>query len=124
MGYMKPSNCASATGFILNVGASWARNESLSRLEGHYDLRLTQRWILQPRAELSFAAQDVPDIGVGSGLSSAELGLRLRREVRREFAPYIGVNFERRIGRTAGFSRAARDDVENVSLLLGVRAWF
>lgn len=100
------------------------RGDAFARLESHYDLRLTQRLILQPRAEINAAAQDVPDIDIGSGISSAELGLRLRYQIRREFAPYIGVNFEKRLGRTADFERRAGDDTEDTSIVLGVRGWF
>lgn len=95
-----------------------------ARLEGAYDLRLTQRLILEPRAEVNLAAQDVPAIGIGSGLSDAEVGLRLRYEIKREFAPYIGVNYERKFGDTADFARAAGEDVEDVRLVAGLRAWF
>lgn len=95
-----------------------------ARLEGAYDLRLTQKLILEPRAELELAAQDVRELGVGSGLTSAELGLRLRYEFRREFGPYVGVSHERKFGRTADFARAAGDDIEATSLVVGVRAWF
>lgn len=95
-----------------------------ARLEAAYDLRLTQKLILEPRAEIDLAAQDVRELGVGSGLSSAEFGLRLRYEFRREFGPYVGVSHERKFGRTADFARAAGDDVEATSLVVGVRAWF
>ena len=94
------------------------------RVEGSYDFRLTQRLILQPRAELELSAQDVEESGLGSGLSSAELGLRLRYEIRREFAPYIGVSYERSFGGTADFARAEGEDVENTSFVVGLRAWF
>lgn len=57
-----------------------------ARFEAEYDQRITQRLILQPRAEIDFALQDVPEVGVGSGLSKAEVGLRLRHEIAREFA--------------------------------------
>jgi copper resistance protein B len=100
------------------------RGDVFSRLEGQYDLRLTQRFILQPRIETSLAARDVPDIDVGSGVSSAELGLRLRFEVRPELAPYLGVNYGRSFGHTADFRRAAGDDVEDTNIVVGVRAWF
>ena len=96
----------------------------LARIEGSYDLRLTQRLILQPRAELEFAAQDIPQSEIGSGLSSGELGLRLRYEIRREFAPYIGVNYERVFGETADFARGAGEDVDSTRVVVGVRAWF
>jgi copper resistance protein B len=100
------------------------KGDLLGRLEGAYDLRLTQRWILQPRAELNFAAQDTPRTRTGSGLSTAELGLRLRYELRREFAPYVGVSYERSYGRTADYARAAGRDVDDASLVVGIRAWF
>lgn len=100
------------------------KGDVLGRLEGYYDQRITQRLILQPRAELNFAAQDVPENGIGSGLSNAELGLRLRYEIKREFAPYVGVSWERKFGATADFARAAGDRVQATSLVLGIRAWF
>lgn len=100
------------------------KGDLLGRLEGIYDLRLTQRLILQPRVELNLAAQDQPRIGVGSGLSTAELGLRLRYELKREFAPYVGVSYDRRYGRTADYARAAGRDVEATSVVVGVRAWY
>lgn len=96
----------------------------LGRLEGSYDLRLTQRWILQPRAEVNLSSEDIPEMGIGSGVSTVELGLRLRYEVRREFAPYIGVSFDRKLGATADFARAIGEDDEATSLVVGVRTWF
>lgn len=95
-----------------------------ARIEAEYDLLLTQRLIAQPRTELNFAAQDVAALGLGSGLSTAELGLRLRYELRREFAPYVGVNWVRSVGDTADFVRAAGDDPGAVSVVAGVRLWF
>lgn len=100
------------------------KGEVLARAEGTYDLRLTQRLILQPRVELNFAAQDTRATRTGSGLSNAELGLRLRYEVRREFAPYIGVSYDRRFGKTAEYARTAGEDPEVTSLVVGLRAWF
>jgi len=95
-----------------------------ARFEGEYDLLITQRLILQPRIDLDFALQDVPEIGIGAGLSSAEAGLRLRYEFVPEFAPYVGVNYSREFGDTARFSRAAGENVGGWSLVLGVRTWF
>ena len=100
------------------------KGDVLGRLEGYYDQRITQRLILQPRAELNFAAQDVPENGIGSGLSDIELGLRLRYEIKREFAPYIGVSYDRRLGDSARFSRAQGDDVGGPSFVVGMRTWF
>lgn len=100
------------------------KGEVLARAEGTYDLRLTQRLILQPRVELNFAAQDTRSTRTGSGLSNAELGLRLRYEIRREFAPYIGVSYDRRFGKTADYARASGEDAEATSFVVGLRAWF
>ncbi|MDX3900215.1 MAG: copper resistance protein B [Sphingobium sp.] len=96
----------------------------LARLEATYDQRVIQRLILQPRLELNVAAQDVPESGIGSGLSDAELGLRLRYEIAREFAPYIGLSHDRRLGDTARLERAAGEDPSRTSVVLGIRFWF
>lgn len=99
------------------------RGDVLARGEAWYDQRLTQRAILQPRVEVNVAAQDVPASRIGAGLSSAELGLRLRYEIRREFAPYIGVSWERRYGAPARYARADGDRTGGVALAVGIRAW-
>ena len=100
------------------------KGDFTARLEAEYDLRLTQRLILQPRVEFDLAAQDVPELGIGSGLSTGELGARLRYEVRPEFAPYVGVEYERAFGDTADYRRAEGEEAGGWSLLLGVRTWF
>ncbi|WP_157218573.1 copper resistance protein B [Flavisphingomonas formosensis] len=94
------------------------------RLEGSYDQRITQRLILQPALEVNVAAQDVPELGIGSGLSDIELGLRLRYEIAREFAPYVGINWERKFGDTARYRRAEGESASATSLVMGIRFWF
>ena len=96
----------------------------LARAEGYYDQRITQRLVLQPRAELNFSAQNVRENGVGAGLSDVELGLRLRYEIKREFAPYIGVSYDSKIGNSARFARIDGERVRAVSFVLGLRTWF
>lgn len=115
-----------APGFFNVESAMFLSNkgELTARLEGYYDQRITQRLILQPRAELNFAAQSTREIGVGSGLSDAELGLRLRYDIRREFAPYVGVQYRRAFGDTRRYLRQAGEDAGGWSLLTGVRVWF
>lgn len=108
----------SARAFLSNKG------DAHLRLEGSYDQRITQRLILQPAAEVNIAAQDVPELGIGSGVSDIELGLRLRYEFAREFAPYVGVNWERKLGDTARFARAEGERASAVSLVMGARFWF
>jgi copper resistance protein B len=100
------------------------KGDLLGRLEGYYDQRITQRLILQPRAELNFSAQDVPENRIGSGVTDAELGLRLRYEIKREFAPYIGISYETKTGRTAEFARANGEGASGTSLVAGIRFWF
>lgn len=100
------------------------RGELQARAEGSYDLRLTQRLILEPRAELTFAAEDIPEIGVGSGLSEGEYGLRLRYEIQRNFAPYIGVTLDQKYGQAADFAEAAGEDPSEARVVIGLRAWF
>ncbi len=94
------------------------------RLESEYELLFTQRLILTPEIEVNFYGQDDVDIGIGSGLSDLEIGLRLRYEIRREFAPYIGVNWSRLFGNTADFARIAGEKSSETQLVIGLRAWF
>lgn len=100
------------------------KGDLLARAEASYDQRITQNVILQPRMGINLSAQDMPANGIGAGLSHAELGLRLRYEVVREFAPYLGVSWERSFGRTADFARAHGEDTGGFSFVLGVRTWF
>lgn len=100
------------------------RGDLTGRLESEYDQKITQRLILQPRIELELAAQDIPERGIGAGLVRIEPGLRLRYEVVREFAPYVGVEYEAWLGETADIARAMGDDPSGWKVLLGVRAWF
>lgn len=100
------------------------KGDVLGRIEGYYDQRITQRLILQPRVEFNLAAQDVRENGIGSGLSDVEVGLRLRYEVKREFAPYVGISWERQFGDTARLTRSRGDETGGFSFVAGVRTWF
>ncbi|MFZ5931940.1 MAG: copper resistance protein B [Pseudomonadota bacterium] len=107
-----------AAAFLSNEG------ELSARFEAEYELLLTQRLVLQPSFEVNLAAQDTSGRGIGSGVSDIELGLRLRYEIRREFAPYIGVNWERKLGQTADIARDEGEDINVPSLVAGIRFWF
>jgi copper resistance protein B len=100
------------------------RGDFAARLEVAHDYRLTQRLILEPRAEANFASRDRPKDRVGSGLYSLELGLRLRYAITQGFAPYVGVNWDRRVGAAARFARAASEDASGARLVVGIRSWF
>jgi copper resistance protein B len=113
--------------YFLDVEASAYlsdKGDLLGRIELTYDERITDRFILQPRIEANFAAQDIPENRIGSGLSNVDLGLRLRYEIAREFAPYVGVVYARSFGDTARFAHAAGEDSATTSFVIGIRAWF
>lgn len=92
------------------------------RLATTYDLLLTQRLVLQPRVETSLALQEDNEFGILSHINDSEVDLRLRYEVRREFAPYIGVSWRQGFGSRAGAS-VGRFEPNSVSLVAGVRLW-
>ena len=111
--------------YWFGVEASLFFGNGLSgRLEAEYDQLLTQRLILQPRVHTTFAGSADPERGIGSGVNDVELGLRLRYEIRREIAPYIGINWTRKLGGTADLARAEGHDVSERALVLGLRVWY
>lgn len=101
-----------------------SKGDLTARIEAELDQRITQRLILQPRAEVNLSAQDIPELGIGSGLDTAELGIRLRYEFAREFAPYIGVEQEWRVGQSADYARANGEDPSVTNYVIGLRFWF
>jgi copper resistance protein B len=94
------------------------------RVDTRYELLVTNRLFLEPSLELDWHGETDPERGVGSGLSEAALGLRLRYEIRRELAPYVGLVRERSFGSTADFARAAGHDPDDTRLVAGIRVWF
>lgn len=107
-----------ATAYVSESG------QTAARLEAEYDTLLTNRLILQWQAEAELYGQDDERRGIGSGLSTIEAGLRLRYEIRREFAPYLGVAWERAYGGTADFRRGEGEDINDTRLVAGLRIWF
>lgn len=95
-----------------------------ARLRTEYDLLLTQRLVFTPEIEANLYGKDDPEGGIGSGLADAALGVRLRYEIRREFAPYIGIGWHRKFGKTADFARADNEAVLDRRIMAGVRIWF
>lgn len=100
------------------------RGDLTARIEAEYDQKITQQLILQPRIELEMSAQDIPEREIGAGLTKIEPGLRLRYEFVPEFSPYVGVEYEAKLGQTADLARAEGEDVAGLKLLVGLRAWF
>jgi len=95
-----------------------------ARLKASYDLLITQRLILQPEAELNFYSAADRRRGTGSGLSDIDAGLRLRYELSRKFAPYVGVAYVGRYGQSADFARRDGDRTGDARFVFGLRAWF
>ena len=93
-------------------------------LTASYEMLLTQRLILEPRIETAVALQEVPEFGVGSGFNELDLGLRLRYEILREFAPYVGYVWVRRLSGAAELARAAGEEVGSASVVAGLRLWY
>jgi copper resistance protein B len=94
-----------------------------ARLRAQYELLITQRLIFQPDFEVNLYGKDDPERRIGSGLSDAQLGLRLRYEISRQFAPYIGVNWLRRVGTTADYAREDHQPLFDRQIVVGVRFW-
>lgn len=95
-----------------------------ARLEASYDLFFKQRLALEPELELNAAVQDVPAFGVGSGLNDLELGARVRYEIIRELAPYVGISWTRRFGSTADMARLDGREVSDANFVAGLRWWY
>ncbi|HKP14238.1 MAG TPA: copper resistance protein B [Blastocatellia bacterium] len=95
-----------------------------ARVTTGFDVLLSQRLILQPRLEANLAVQRDEAMGVGSGLNDTDLGLRLRYEVRREFAPYVGVTWLQSYGGTKALLGREGEDARRVSFVAGARVWF
>lgn len=98
--------------------------QTAANFEVEYELLLTNRLILQPLVEISLYGENDERRGIGSGLSTVEAGLRLRYEIRREFAPYVGVNWNKKFGTTAEFARSTNEPVSDTQWVAGIRAWF
>jgi len=94
------------------------------RLTGSYDLLLTQRWIVQPEAELNFYNKDDPARQIGSGLSDLDTGIRLRYEISRKFGPYVGFAYNGKYGNTASYARQARETTSDPRFVFGLRLWY
>lgn len=101
------------------------QNGALSaRLSFNKDMLLAQRLILQTRFETNAAVQRVEEFTTGSGLNNLELGFRLRYEIRREFAPYVGISLDRSFGETATLVREEGGTSSQIRFVAGIRMWF
>jgi copper resistance protein B len=95
---------------------------AFAHLDAEYELMITQRLVLSPELETSVYANEDPARGIGSGISDLAFGLRLRYEIRREFAPYIGLNWEKKFGGTADYAREEGESTSDLQFVASVRA--
>ena len=109
------------TDAALFIGGNGQAN---ARVSMEYEWMLTQQWVLSPEVEADLYSDSDPAHHIGSGLSKVQAGLRLRYEIKREFAPYIGVNWTGKFGDTADLARAAGNDPRDLQFVVGMRAWF
>ena len=107
-----------ATGYVGAGGRTQAR------FEVEYELLFTNRVVLQPLLEAELVGKSDPERGVGAGLSTTDLGFRLRYEIRREFAPYLGITWSNKWGKTADFAEAAGEHTGGARFVTGLRLWF
>jgi copper resistance protein B len=106
------------TGYVGESGRTQLRGEV------EYELLLTNRLVLQPLVEVNLFGKSDPERGIGAGLSTTDVGFRLRYEFRREFAPYIGVTWNRKWGETADFAEMAGEETGGARFVAGLRLWF
>ena len=106
-----------ATGYVGDDGRLSAR------LKGSYDLLFTNRLILATALESNVYSKAEPDRALAAGVGNVELGLRLRYEFSRKFAPYVGYVWERSYAGTADLRRARGEPVTEHRLVAGVRLW-
>jgi copper resistance protein B len=113
--------------YFLHVSATAYASDGghfAAKAQSSYELLLTQRLILQPQLEIDFYTADDAKRRMGSGLAGLDTALRLRYEIHRKFAPYLGVNYEQVFGRTARYARADGEATHAFNVLIGIRAWY
>lgn len=107
-----------ATAYIGNSG------RTALRLTGEYDFFITQRLIFWPGVELNLYGKNDPERSIGKGLSDSRVALRLRYEIRREVAPYIGIQWTNKYGQTASYARADGEATSDMQFITGIRLWW
>ena len=100
------------------------RGNTAFTLEAEYELLLTQKLIIQPRAEITLYGKNDKQNELGSGLSSSAIGFRVRYEFTRQFAPYIGVEWSNKFGNTADYATSSGQSNNNTAFVAGIKFWF
>ena len=109
---------------VVTAGFLSHNGDLTADVEVEYELMLTQRWHILPRAELGWSAQDIPELGKGSGVTSGQFGVRLAYDVVREFAPFVGVEWQGSFGETENMLSAAGETTDQTVFVVGFHAWY
>jgi len=112
--------------FIEVDGAMFIRDDGQVnlRVDLEYEWMLTQKWVLAPEVKVNWFSKDDDDLDIGSGFADFEAGLRLRYEITRQIAPYVGIHYERLLGDTRDIARAEGEDTGATQAVAGIRFWF
>ena len=94
------------------------------RFEAEYEMMLTQKWVLAPEIELNWYSDDDDDLAIAAGFAEVEAGIRLRYEITRHIAPYVGVNYEGLLGDTRDLAKDSDEETSDTQLVAGLRFWF
>jgi len=94
------------------------------RVDVEYEIMLTQKWVLAPEVEFNWFSKDDDDLDIGSGFADIEAGIRLRYEITRQIAPYIGIHYEQLLGDTRDIARSAGEETSDTQAVVGIRFWF
>lgn len=94
------------------------------RITTSYDLLITKRLIAQPQVEMNFSGKSDPQRRLGTGLSDLDTGVRVRYEISRKFAPYVGFAYATEFGSTATFRRQALESTTASRFIFGLRFWY
>jgi len=94
------------------------------RLKAEYEIMLTQKWVLAPEIEINWYSEDDDELALAAGFAEVEAGMRLRYEITRQFAPYVGVNYESLLGGTRDLARDNAAETSDTQLVAGLRFWF
>ncbi len=100
------------------------KGEVYGDFEAEYDMLFTQRLILQPRIDTTFSFSKIEELGIGTGINNIKIGFRLRYEFKREFAPYVGINWLKLFGQTKEFAKTEGKSTDSLDVFFGLRMWF
>ncbi len=108
-----------------DASLSFGKNDQIKlNASFEHEMMLTQRLVLIPELAFNAYTKDDEEMGIGSGLADLEVGVRLGYEIRREFSPYFGFNWSKKLGNTADLAEAEGDEASATQFVIGIQAWY